>query len=115
MNRVRAPFNVGSIGQVAALAALDDTAHVERSRRENREQRALLASGLERLGLTPAPSQANFVYVECGRPARPIYEQLLRLGVIVRPFGGLPTALRITVGTAKENERLLAALGRVLA
>jgi histidinol-phosphate aminotransferase len=115
MNRVRAPFNVGSIGQAAALAALDDTAHVEQSQRTNREQRVLLAAGLERLGLVPAPSQANFVYVECGRPARPIYEQLLRKGVIVRPFGGLPAALRITVGTPAENERLLSALGTVLA
>ncbi len=114
MNRVRAPFNVGSLGQVAALAALDDRAHVERSQRNNREQRVRLAAGLERLGLNPAPTQANFVYVECGRPARPIYEALLHKGVIVRPFGNLPSGLRITVGTAPENDRLLAALAEVL-
>jgi histidinol-phosphate aminotransferase len=114
MNRVRAPFNVNALGQEAALAALDDREHVEKSRRLNAEQRARLSAQLAKLGLVPAPSQANFVYVDCGRPAQPIYEQLLRKGVIVRPFGGLPTALRITVGTAAENDRLLAALGEVL-
>jgi len=114
MNRVRAPFNVGTLGQVAALAALDDRAHVARSREENSAGRARLAAGLERLGLHPLPSQANFVYVDLGRPARPVYDALLRLGVIVRPFAGLPQALRITVGTAPENERALAALAGVL-
>jgi histidinol-phosphate aminotransferase len=114
MNRVRAPFNVGTPGQEAALAALDDHEHVERCRRLNSEERARLSTALARLGFKPAPSQANFVYVDCGRPAHEIYDRLLRKGVIVRPFGGLPSALRITVGTAAENDRLLAALGEVL-
>jgi histidinol-phosphate aminotransferase len=115
MNRVRMPFNVGTLGQVAALAALDDVAHVEKSREQNRKGRAELSVALAGMGLSVLPSQANFVYVDLARPARPVYDALLRKGVIVRPFGGAPTALRITVGTAEENARCLRALGEVLA
>jgi histidinol-phosphate aminotransferase len=111
MNRVRAPFNVSTIGQVAALAALDDTEHVVRSRRENASERARLTRALGALGVRVTPSQANFVYFDAGRPARPIYEALLRKGVIVRPFGALPTSIRVTVGTPPENERFLEAFG----
>ncbi len=114
MNRVRAPFNVGTLGQVAALAALDDQAHVERSRRENREERARLARELSKMGHHCSPSQANFVYFDVGRPAAPVYEALLRKGVIVRPFGALPTKARVTVGTPEENDRFLSALREVL-
>jgi histidinol-phosphate aminotransferase len=114
MNRLRAPFNVSTAGQVAALAALGDREHVERSRRMNREGRARLEEEMSRMGLRVAKSQANFVYVDLGCPARPVYERLLRLGVIVRPFGALPNKLRITVGTPPENDRFLAALAEVL-
>lgn len=115
MNRVRAPFNVSTPGQAAALAALSDTEHVERSRSLNRKERARLTEELGRAKLRVLPSQANFVYVDLGRPARPIYEGLLRRGVIVRPFGALPANLRVTVGTEAENDRFLAALREVLA
>ena len=114
LNRVRAPFNVSTVGQAAALAALDDTAHVERSRTTNQVERARLTRELEALGLGVAPSQANFVLVDLGRPARPVYDALLRKGVIVRPFASLPTSLRVTVGTAAENTRFLSALVEVL-
>lgn len=115
MNRVRAPFNVSSVGQAAALAALDDAAHVELSRSTNREERAKLEAALKEIGFRVVPSQANFVYVDTARPARALYDALLRKGVIVRPFGALPTSLRITVGTRAENERCIAALREVLA
>jgi histidinol-phosphate aminotransferase len=114
MNRVRAPFNVGTLGQVGALAALDDQTHIDRSRLLNREQRARLVVDLSKLGLRVVPSQANFLYVDFGRAVAPLYERLLRLGVIIRPFGSLPMCARITVGTAGENDRLLGALGEVL-
>jgi histidinol-phosphate aminotransferase len=114
MNRIRAPFNVSTVGQAAAVAALDDTDHVEKSRRLNREGRDRLERELRRMGLRVTNSQANFVYVDLGRPARPVYERLLRLGVIVRPFGGLPDKLRITVGTPPENDRLCEALVEAL-
>jgi histidinol-phosphate aminotransferase len=115
MNRVRAPFNVGTHGQAAAIAALDDVEHLDRSRRVNREERARVTARLRDRGLGVAASQANFVYVDLRRPARPVYDALLRLGVIVRPFGSLPTHLRITIGTPAENDRFLGALEEVLA
>lgn len=114
MNRVRAPFNVGSIAQAAAIAALDDAEHVAKSRAHNLQERARLTTELTALGLSVAPSQANFVLVDVHRPARPVYDALLRRGVIVRPFANLPTSLRITVGTARQNSRLIEALGEVL-
>ena len=114
MNRVRPPFNVGSLGQAAATAALDDAAHVEHSRRTNATERARLTAALKELGLAVAPSQANFVWVDFGRPAQPIYEALLPKVVIVRAFGPTVTALRVTVGTPPENDRFLSALAEVL-
>jgi histidinol-phosphate aminotransferase len=114
MNRVRAPFNVSALAQAAATAALDDAAHVQTARALNIEQRRRLTEALTALGLTVAPSQANFVLVDVKRPARAVYEALLKKGVIVRPFGSLPRSLRVTVGTERENERFLKALSEVL-
>jgi histidinol-phosphate aminotransferase len=116
LNRVRQPFNVNALAQAAALAALDDAAYVEESRRLNRQGLAQLAAGLERLGVRALPSHGNFVLVEVGDAAR-IYGALLRQGVIVRPVAnyGLPQWLRITVGLPEENERFLAALEHAVA
>ncbi|HVW28921.1 MAG TPA: histidinol-phosphate transaminase [Polyangiaceae bacterium] len=114
LNRVRAPFNVSSLGQVAALASLDDAAHVERSRKQNSAERARLSSSLAALGFGVTESQANFVYARSPLPAKELYEALLDRGVIVRAFGGLPDHVRITVGTRAENDRLVAALREVL-
>lgn len=114
VNRVRAPFNVTALAQAAAIAALDDQEHVEKSRRLNQVERAYLSQALGELGLKVAPSQANFVLVDLGRPARPVYDLLLRKGVIVRPFANLPTSLRVTLGTHQQNQRFLAALREVL-
>jgi histidinol-phosphate aminotransferase len=114
VNRVRAPFNVSTLGQVAAIAALDDREHVEQSRALNQRERARLTAELRALGLAVLPSQANFVLCDVGRPARPVYDALLRKGVIVRPFASLPTSLRITIGTAAQNDRFLGALAEVL-
>jgi len=114
VNRVRAPFNVTALAQAAAVAALDDQAHVERSRELNRGERAWLSQTLSELGHKVAPSQANFVLVDVKRPARPVYDALLKKGVIVRPFASLPTSLRVTLGTERENDRFLGALEAVL-
>jgi histidinol-phosphate aminotransferase len=111
---VRAPFNVSGVAQAAAIAALSDTEHLENSRSHNLRERERLTRELTRLGLRVAPSQANFVLADVGRPARPVYDALLRRGVIVRPFGNLPTSLRITVGTSAENSRFLESLAEVL-
>ena len=115
MNRLRAPFNASSPAQAAAIAALDDEPHVSESRRLNAAERARLTQRLSELGLVVTPSQANFILVDVGRPARPVYDALLRHGVIVRPFGSLPTSLRVTCGLPRENDRFLTALKEVLA
>jgi histidinol-phosphate aminotransferase len=116
MNRVRAPFNVSTLAQVAAVAALDDDAHVARVRQINHEGMAYLREAFTRLGLDVVPSWANFVLVRVGNAAR-IYEALLREGVIVRPVGfyGFPEHVRVTIGLPNENERVVAAMTRVLA
>lgn len=114
MNRVRPPFNVSTLGQVGAIAALGDREHVQKSAAHNQSERARLSAELERLGLKVAPSQANFVLVDVGRPGRTVYDALLKKGVIVRPFANLPTSLRVTVGLVHENDRFLSALAEVL-
>jgi histidinol-phosphate aminotransferase len=112
LNRVRQPFNVNSLAQAAAVAALDDMQYVEESRRLNRQGMRQLEAGLQALDVRFLPSRGNFVLIEVGAAAR-VYEALLRLGVIVRPVVnyGLPAWLRVTVGTPAENARFLAALG----
>ncbi|MBI3768049.1 MAG: histidinol-phosphate transaminase [Deltaproteobacteria bacterium] len=115
LNRIRQPFNVNSLAQVAALAALDDVAHVERTRANNREGLAFLRASCERLGRAYVPSWANFLLIDVGEGAR-VYEALLRLGIIVRPMDGygLPHHLRVTVGTPAENQRFVDGLAAVL-
>ena len=115
INRVRQPFNVNSLALAAAVAALGDTAFLERSYRVNRDGLAQLGDGLRRLGLEFVPSHGNFILFKVG-PADVVFERLLRAGVIVRPVGnyGLPQWLRATVGLPEENAALLAALEKAL-
>jgi histidinol-phosphate aminotransferase len=116
LNRVRMPFNVGTAAQEAALAALGDVAHVERSRQVNFDGLAQYAAGLAALDVRAFPSAGNFVLVDVRRPAGPVYQALLQKGVIVRPLApsGLLQHIRISVGTSEENARTLAALADVL-
>jgi len=115
LNRVRQPFNVNSIAQAAALAALDDSAHLDEARRVNTDGMQQLVKGFEQLGLAYIPSAGNFVCVEVGEAGR-VYENLLRAGVIVRPVAnyGMPRHLRVTVGLVNENQRFLDALKKIL-
>lgn len=116
LNRVRQPFNVDTIAQAAATASLTDTAHIERSVALNDQGMRQLVDGLDRLGLAYIPSFGNFVSVDVGRDAGDVDRSLLRLGVVTRPVAnyGLPNHLRISIGLAEENQRLLDALGEVL-
>ncbi|MGD8317810.1 MAG: histidinol-phosphate transaminase [Myxococcales bacterium] len=115
LDRLRAPFNVGTAGQVAALAALRDQAHLRASVQATVASRAELSRDLEAMGLPVAPSQANFVLVDVGRPGRAVYAALLHEGVIVRPMPDpLGSWIRVTVGLPPENERLLRSLRSVL-
>ncbi len=117
VNRVRQPFNVNTLAQVAAEAALADVAFLDEVFRVTRHGRQQVLDGLAHLGLRTIPSQANFVMFDLARDGRAVYDALLRLGVIVRPLAnyGLPTWLRVNMGTLDENARFLAALRQVLA
>lgn len=110
-NRVRQPFNVNSLAQAAAVAALDDHAHVAHSRETNTAGLRQLTDAFRARELEFIPSVANFVSVRVGAAAQ-IYEGLLRQGVIVRPVANydMPEYLRVTIGRATENARFLAAL-----
>ena len=115
MNRVRQPFNVNSMAQAAAVAALADQPFLQRSRALNAEGIKLLQTTFDAMGLQYVPSYGNFVLVKVG-DANGVNEKLLKAGVIVRPVGnyGLPEWLRITVGLPEENRIFLDALGAAL-
>ena len=116
LNRLRQPFNVNSVALAAATAALDDGEHVHKSVQLNRAALAELRVQIARLGLKVIPSAGNFLLVDLGRPAGPVFEGLLRRGVIARPVGnyGLPNHLRITTGTLDQTRRAIEALASVV-
>ena len=116
MNRVRQPFNVNVVALSAAVAALNDMEFVARSYADNLQGMRQIEEGARALGLEWIPPYGNFITIRVGRAAE-IYRRLLKRGVIVRPVAGgyqLPEHLRVTIGTADENERFLAALGASL-
>lgn len=112
LNRVRAPYNVNRLAQAAAVAALEDREHWEKTVRLVRDERRFLAAELTRRGFTVVPSQANFLLVRTGAEEAALQERLLRSAILVRAGTavGFPGHLRITVGTRTQNERLLAGL-----
>ncbi|MCY1410215.1 Histidinol-phosphate aminotransferase [compost metagenome] len=117
LNRVRQPFNVNSLALAAACAALDDTEYLAQSRRLNEAGMQQLQAGLHELGLGWIESKGNFIAVDLAREAAPVFQGLLREGVIVRPVAnyGMPNHLRVTIGLPAENARFLEALSKVLA
>jgi histidinol-phosphate aminotransferase len=117
LNRLRPAFNVNSLAQVGALAALTDQAHMRGAVSRTMRELSRVQAELKRLGLWTAPSAANFVLLRLDAPAAPVFERLLRRGLIVRPLAGygLKNCLRISIGLPKDNDRLLATLPQVLA
>lgn len=115
METIRQPFNINSIAQAGALAALEDTEHVRKTRANNAAGMKQVVDGLRAQGVEFIPSAGNFILARVGDGKR-VFDEMLKLGVIVRPMGGyeLPEWIRISIGTAKENERGLAALKKVL-
>jgi len=113
--KVRQPFNVNALAQAGALAALDDEAHVRRTRANNAAGLRRLGAACQRLGLEFVPSAANFLLVRVGDGQR-VCGALQQRGVIVRPMDGyqLPEWVRITVGTPAQNARCVAGLREVL-
>lgn len=113
MNKVRQPFNVNSLAQIAALAALKDSAHMERSRRTNEKGKKFLYRNLEKLKINYVKTEANFIYIVFDEDkAFEIYQALLNQGIIIRPMG--PSAIRITIGRPTENSRLVNGLRKFL-
>ncbi|HSU55946.1 MAG TPA: histidinol-phosphate transaminase [Candidatus Dormibacteraeota bacterium] len=111
LEKLRQPFNINALAQAAALAALDDTPHVEKTRRLNMRGQKFFAKAFRKLGLEFIRSAANFILVKVGDGQR-VFNEMQNQGVITRPMGGyqLPEWLRISIGTPKENVRCLEAL-----
>ncbi|MDD4915798.1 MAG: histidinol-phosphate transaminase [Methylococcales bacterium] len=116
LNRVRQPFNSNMLALAAAEAALGDSDYLARTVSLNQEGMQQLTGAFNDLGLEWIPSAGNFVSVDVGRPALPVYEALLRKGVIVRPVANydMPRHLRVSIGTRTENRLFIEALTEVL-
>ena len=112
MQKPRSPFNVNILAQTAAIAAANDETFVMASKKVNMDGMAQLTAGAEALGMSVVPSHANFILIDTKRPCRDVYDLLLRAGVIVRTgdIFGLPTMLRVTIGTQAQNAKFLDAL-----
>jgi histidinol-phosphate aminotransferase len=115
LEKIRQPFNINSLAQAGALAALDDDAHAEKTRRVTARGLKFFARAFRKLRLEFIPSSANFILVRVGDGQR-VFAEMQKLGVIVRPMAGyqLPEWIRITIGTTKENNRCLDALKTAL-
>jgi histidinol-phosphate aminotransferase len=115
MNRVRQPFNVNSVAQAAAVAALEDEAFVRQTNELNRRGMAQITAGLNKLELEYIPSSGNFISFKIGDGMK-MYRRLLELGVIVRPVVNYDMAeyLRVSIGTEQENGKFLSALQQAI-
>jgi histidinol-phosphate aminotransferase len=112
MNKIRQPFNVNSLSQKAALAALKDDRHLEKTKKTNEKGKKYLYKELDRLNMRYIPTEANFIFMLLADGAAPkLYTALLKQGVIIRPMG--PSAIRVTIGLPAENRRFIAALTSV--
>lgn len=117
LDRAREPFNVNCLAQVAAVAALTDTEHVKRTVENNRRGMARLVACLESHGAKTCESFANFVFADLGMPSEPVFQAMMRKGVIVRSGGifGTPNCVRVTIGTDEEIDECVKAFDEVLA
>jgi len=113
--RMRNTFSVSSVAQAAALAALDDYHHIQRVVENNAVQSRVLTQGLSGLGYRVVPSSANFLFCDLGEDASSFANRLLEQGVAVRPLGpwGAPNCIRVTIGTAEQNQAFLQAARRL--
>jgi histidinol-phosphate aminotransferase len=116
LNKIKGPFNTSSLAQAAALNALDDEGHLKKTLANNQEGLSYLYGELNALGIECLPTQANFFLIKIGENALSVYEALMQEGVIVRTMAGygLHHYLRITVGLASENEKLVKALTQIM-
>lgn len=115
-NRLRTTFSVSVIAEAAAIAALQDEAHIGKTVENNRYGAQWLSKKLTEMGLRPVPTYANFIFVDVGEDAAALGKRIQAEGVIVRPMTawGISTAIRVTIGTPEQNERFVTALAKVL-
>ena len=115
-NRVREPFDVNTLAQAAAMAALDDEEHLARTLEVNKEGLKRIESRMKEIGHDTVESFANFVCIDCGRPAQEVADALLKQGVIVRSGHvlGMPRHIRVTIGTPDEVTRFLEAFEKAV-
>jgi histidinol-phosphate aminotransferase len=116
LNRVREPFNVNSVAQFAALAALSDNEHIKESKRLNSQGKKFLYNEFKKLNLFFVPTQANFIFLNVGIDSRILFEKMLKKGIIIRTgdIFGLPNFIRVTIGKMEENERFIKVLKEIL-
>jgi histidinol-phosphate aminotransferase len=116
MERVRQPFNVNSLAQAAAEAALDDTKFLRKSRRVILEGKEYLYASLQRMGIAYVATVANFILIDTGRDGAGVFKDMLKYGVIVRDMKqyGLKNFIRVTIGTKQENERFIKVFKKIL-
>ena len=116
LHRVRQPFNANTLAQAGACAALDDDAFLEKTATLVHGELDFLYAGIERLGMNYFPTEGNFFLIDVARDADQVFEDMLRLGVIVRSMVsyGYPTYIRVTPGLRQENERFLTAFEKVM-
>jgi len=116
MERVRQPFNINSLAQSAACAALDDRKFLEKTRSAVLQGKDYLYTALGKMGIAYVQSAANFLLIDAGRDGVGVFKELLKCGVIVRDMKqyGLKNFIRVTIGTRKENEKFIAAMKKVL-
>ena len=116
MEKARQPFNVNSLAQAAAIAALDDDKFLKKTKATVLEGKGYIYDNLSRLGISYVPSVSNFVLIDVGKDGVGVFNRMLRYGVIVRDMKqyGLKNYIRVTVGTKKENERFIKVLKKVL-
>jgi len=116
MEKSRQPFNVNSLAQIAAIAALDDKKFLEKSKEVILAGKNFIYDNLNKLGLSYVPSVTNFILIDVGREGTDVFNRMLNRGVIVRDMKqyGLKNFIRVTVGTKKENERFVKVLKKIL-
>ena len=116
VQKVRLPFNLNRMAQIAAIAALDDVEHVEKSLKITKDGIEYLTSEFDKLGLKYVPTYTNFIMVKFGDKTKMVHETLLKNGVVVRPLDpyGIYDYLRISIGTMKENQKLIKILKEIL-
>lgn len=116
LERVREPFNVNSLAQVAAVAALRDNNFLQKTLQMTKEGKKFLYAELEKIGMRYVPSATNFILVDTGRDSGGVFQAMLKQGVIVRDMKAwkLDNFIRVTIGTMKENERFVKVLKKVL-